>query len=802
MTVIPQNVRHSLRLLVKNPGFTAVALLTLALGIGANTAIFSLVRAALLTPFPVPDPARVVFVTTDNPRRDLRHIPSSVPDYLEWQSSGVFEALGAFDDGGFNLRIGRRTERILGLQVTPGVFAALDVHPQIGRLIGPEDMQPGHDHVVVLSHELWRKSFASDPGIAGRSIVLDGTPYTIIGVAPPNIPKTGREQIYAPWIWDAARTSDRTSRFLGVIGKLSPGLDVASARRRMADVSLRLSRQYPESNQGATASLQPLEEAMVGEVRTLVMVLFGAVGFVLLIACANLANLLLARGMGREKEIAVRAAIGADRATLIRQLLGESAVLALVGGLLGIVPAFWAVDLIASFHIDGMPNPELIRVDGGVLVFNILLSIGTGVLFGLAPAWQISRANVSQVLNAARGAGSRGHQKLRALFVISEFALTLVLLSGAGLMLESFLRLRSAWPGYNAHGVATMRIVLAERQYDTPEKRTAFFAEVLRRLRAIPGVSEAAACDELPTSEDVHGAVLRIEGRPAPKPNEAPVVLMDAATPGYFHAMQIPLLEGRLFQDSDSPQGPRVALIDQGTARRHWPNESPIGKYVRVEKAGQPLRIVGVVGAVEHSVLIALLKRDLGQLYLPAAQLPKPYMSVALRTAGDPGAILPAAEKLVRELDPDQPVFDLRTLDQVRAASRAPQSLATVLLGGFAATALLLAAIGIYGVVANGVSRRTREIGIRIALGASSGQVLRQVLRESALLSVAGLIIGLACAVLLTRLLSNFLYGVRPGDPFTLAGVSLLLALTAIMASYLPARRALKADPARSLRYE
>jgi putative ABC transport system permease protein len=300
----------------------------------------------------------------------------------------------------------------------------------------------------------------------------------------------------------------------------------------------------------------------------------------------------------------------------------------------------------------------------------------------------------------------------------------------------------------------------------------------------------------------VHGAVLRIEGRPAPKPNEAPVVLMDAATPGYFHAMQIPLLEGRLFQDSDSPQGPRVALIDQGTARRHWPNESPIGKYVRVEKAGQPLRIVGVVGAVEHSVLIALLKRDLGQLYLPAAQLPKPYMSVALRTAGDPGAILPAAEKLVRELDPDQPVFDLRTLDQVRAASRAPQSLATVLLGGFAATALLLAAIGIYGVVANGVSRRTREIGIRIALGASSGQVLRQVLRESALLSVAGLIIGLACAVLLTRLLSNFLYGVRPGDPFTLAGVSLLLALTAIMASYLPARRALKADPARSLRYE
>jgi putative ABC transport system permease protein len=798
----PHNLRHSLRLLVKNPGFTAVALLTLALGIGANTAIFSLVRAALLTPLGIPDPARVVLVTTENPLRDLHHIPSSVPDFMAWKASGVFEALGAFDDGGFNLRIGQRTERVLGLMVTPEVFTALAVKPQIGRVITAEDMQPGHDNVVVLSQELWRRSFAADRSVVGRSIVLDGAPHTVIGVLPANVPKTSHEQIYAPWVWDAARYNDHTRRFLGVVGKLSPGLNIATARQRLHDVSERLARENPDSNAGAFAALQPVEEALVGDVRALVLVLFGAVGFVLLIACANLANLLLARGMGREKEIAVRAALGADRGTLLRQLLAESAVLAVIGGLLGIVPAFWAVDLIASFPIDGLPNPDLIRVDAAVLGFNILLSLGTGILFGLAPAWQISRANVSQVLNATRGAGSRGHRRLRAIFVIGEFALTLVLLAGAGLMLESFLRLRAAWPGYNAHGVATMRIVLAERQYSTPEKQTAFFAEVLRRVRALPGVTAAGACDELPTSDDVHGSMLRIEGRPEPKPSERPIVLMDSATPDYFAAMQIPLLEGRLFTTADQQGAPRVAVIDRVTAHRQWPHESPIGRYIRLERDGPALRIVGVVGAVEHNVLIALLKRDLGQVYLPAAQVPTPYMSLALRTAGDPAAILPIAEKVAREVDPDQPVFEPRTMERVRAAGRAPQSLATVLLGGFAGTALLLAAIGIYGVVANGVTRRTREIGIRIALGAGRGQVLRLVLRESLWLSLTGLAIGLAGALLLTRLLATFLYGVRPGDPMTLAGVSLLLALTAVMASYLPARRAMKADPARSLRYD
>ena len=645
---------------------------------------------------------------------------------------------------------------------------------------------------MVLSQELWRSSFAADPAVIGRGIVLDGAPHTVIGVLPANFPKTGQEQIYAPLVFDS-KLNERGSRFLGVIGKLQAGVTFSAAQHRLADLSQRLSRQYPDSNTGASAALQPVEEAFTGDVRSLVLVLFGAVGFVLLIACANLANLLLARGMGREKEIAVRAALGAGRSTLLGQLLAESAILALAGGLLGIVPAFWGVDLIASFHIDGMPNPDLIRVDAAVLGFNIVLSLATGILFGLVPAWQISQTDVSQVLNASRGAGSRSHRRLRAMFVVGEVALTLVLLAGAGLMLKSFLRLRSAWPGYNARGVATMRIVLADRQYPTPEKQAAFFAEVLRRLRAIPGVLDAAACDELPSSDEIHGNGLRIEGRPEPKRGDLPIVLVDSATPDYFRALQIPLVEGRLFEEADTQTSPRVALVDTLTARHNWPHQSPIGQYIRLEKAGPTLRVVGVVGAVEHNVIVAMLKRDFGQVYMPVTQAGKPYMSIALRTGVDAASVLPVAEKMAREVDPDQPVFQPRTLEDVRAASRAPQSLATVLLGGFAATALLLAAIGIYGVVANGVTRRKREIGIRIALGASQAQVLSQILSEGLILSMAGLGIGLAGAFFLTRLLSSLLFGVQPDDPLALIGVSLLLAATATVASYFPARRALRA---------
>ena len=800
MRTLPQYLRYSMRLLVKNPGFTAVALVTLALGIGANTAIFSLVRAALLTPLAMPHPERAVVVTTEMTSRDLHHVPSSVPDYESWKASGAFEWLGVYDDNGFNLRRGARTERVLGLTVTPEALAVLGAVPQRGRLINAQDIEQ-RSHVVMLSDQFWRRRLGGDAGIVGQSIVLDGEPYTVIGVMPRSIPRFGQEQIYAPLEIQTETAGNRGERHLNLLGSLAPNMTLEGARRRLDEVSRRLERDYPNSNTGVRAAIRPLADEFLGDVKIMVLVIFGAVGFVLLIACANLANLLLARGIGREKEIAVRAALGASRSMLARQLLVESGVLAVLGGLLGIVPAFWGVDLIGSFHIDGMPNPDLLRVDTTVLIFNIALSVATGILFGLAPAWQVSRTDVNQVLKTVRG-GSRSHQRLRAIFVVSEVALTMVLLAGAGLMLESFLRLRAAWPGYNAHGVATLRITLSGHAYDAKAKQIAYFEEVQRRLRALPGVISAGVCDELPTSDDVHGSGLYVNGRPQPKLEDIPLVIVDSANADYFHTMQIPLVEGRLFADADSASAPPVVIVDAVTARHNWPNQSPVGQYIRFQKTGPPHQVVGVVGPVEHSIVLAILKHDVGQVYLAAAQAPKPFMSIALRAAGDPAAILPEAVKIARAVDPDQPVYQARTLDQVRIASRAPQSLATLLLGGFALTALLLAAVGIYGVVAGGVSRRMREIGIRIALGASQRQILGQVLGEGLKLSLTGLAIGLVGALALTRLMATLLYGVKPGDPGALAGVGLLLAATAVLASYVPARRALKADPARSLRYD
>jgi putative ABC transport system permease protein len=792
--------RQGWRMLVKNPGFSAVAVLTLALGIGANTAIFSVVRATLLTPVPIPEPERVVMVWTEG--RDYHHFPASIPDYLDWKNSGIFEEMGAMREGGFNLRFGDRTERVMGVFVTEGWFAALGIQPSLGRFYGEKDMRPGHDQVVVLTHDCWTASFASDAAILGKSVVLDGEAHTIVGVLPRNFPKLGHEQIYAPLIFREPVASDRRTRFIGVMGKLRRGMSLVTGQQRMNELSRRLGRQY-EADLGETAILQPVEQAYVEDVQTLVLVIASAVGFVLLIACANIANLLLARGTGREKEMAVRAAMGAGRWTLARQLLTESTVLALAGGLLATLLAAWGIDFIRWFKLEEMPNAELVKLDAGVFTFNLLVALVTGVLFGLAPAWQAWKTDVNQTLKAAsRGSSAGANQRIRAVLVVSEIALTLVLLVGAGLMVKSFAGMRSAYPGFNAHGVLTMKIALSDRQYPTPEKLAAYFAEALRRISVLPGVTAAGAVDGLPGGDEIHGAGLRRTDRPEPKLSDVPIVLVNSVTPGYFRVMQAQLFRGRFFGETDRKDSAPVAIIDAWTAKHYWPETDPLGQSLRLGTNLPPRRIVGVVGDMSQGVLVKMVKGQVGQVYVPLVQEPKADMSLVLRTARAPASLTGTVQKALREIDRDQPVFQVQDLESARDASAMPQKLAAALLGGFAGVALLLAMIGIYGVVAYSAGRRMREIGIRVALGAGRRDVLKLLLGQGLALTAIGVGIGLAGAWTLTRWMSSLLSGVEPTDPATFAVVCLLLGAAAMLASYVPARRATNADPVEALRQQ
>ena len=802
MSAFSRDVRYGLRMLAQNPGFTAVAVVTLGLGIGANTAIFSVVRATLLIPLAIPEPERMVIVWTENRERQMRNLPASAPDYFDWKNSGVFEQLGAVREGGFNLRIGDRTERIQGLLVTPEVFGAMGIKPWLGRLYRAEDILPGGGSGVILSYSFWNASFAGDAGIIGKTAVLDGEPRTIIGVLPKNAPKIGQEQIYAPLVFDAHQLAERGTRFLTVMGRLKQGVSLAAAQRRISELSARLSRQYTE-DAGESAYLQLAEEAYVEDIQALVLILFAAVGFVLLIACANIANLLLARRTGRERELAIRAALGAGQWTLARQLLTESMVLGLAGGALGILLAAWGIDFIASFKLQEMPNADQISLNGGVLAFNVVLSAAIGILFGLAPAWQTWRTNFNEALKAGgRGSSGSRHHKLRGAFVVSEIALTLILLVGAGLMLQSFVRMRTARPGFNTEGVLTMRVALSEQQYATPEKQAAFYDETLRRVRALPGVQIAAATEELPMSDDVHGSGFRRTDRPEPKPGDVPLAILGSVTADYFRALQFPLIRGRYFTDADKKGAPLVAILDAWTAKRYWPDGDPVGKFLRLSRNAPPRQIVGIVGEAEQGVFVKLLKGRLAQIYVPFAQEPKARMSLALRTAGDPLALASPVQQTVRAMDVDQPVFEVRDLETARAASRKPQQLATALLGGFALVALLLAVLGIYGVMSYNAGRRLREIGIRVALGAGRADVLKLLLRQGVTLTLGGVAIGLAGALALTRSMASLLYGVRPTDALTFTSMCVLLGAAAALACYIPARRATHVDPVEALRQE
>jgi len=811
MNVLVHDIRYGLRLLAKNPGFTAVATITLALGIGANTAIFSVVNAALLRALPYAEPGRLVYVWSAEKARGINQSTVSIPDLRDWREQNhVFDGMAGWWSGTYNLSGGDEPQQVEGWTVSPNFFSVLGVRPELGRTFAANEEQGDEHRVVVLSHALWMSSFGGNRSILGKSISVDGATHTVIGVMPaefsspfPNV------QIWGPWPAHAETIASHGDRFLRVIARLKPGVTLETAQADMNTITPRLARLYKE-DAGVTAYLVPAAQQIIGSVRPALLVLLGAVGFVLLIGCANLANLLLARTAAREKEFAIRAALGAGRSHLLRQLLTESLLLALLGGATGTILASWGTHSLRTLIANQIPRAQEVRFDAHVLLFTLLISVLTGISFGLFPALATFRGQFSDDLKkASRGAGPGVQaRRLRDLLVVWETALAFILLVGAGLLIASFQRLRMINPGFNPEKVLTCRISLPQSKYKNPQILD-FYRQLLERIRAFPGVKAAGATMTLPLENSNSGfwGGLNIEGRSAAGRESIPIVSFSQVTPGYFAAMGIPIRQGRTFTELDNnEQSPRVVIVNSTLARRFFSDADPVGRRICMGEdcsKGPWLTVVGVAG---DSALESLTDPRFPQVFSPHAQGveggPAGNMELSVRTAMDPLSLAASVREQVHQLDHDQSVADMRTLESVVNASLAQPRLNTLLLTGFAALALLLAAIGIYGVISYSVAQRTREIGIRMALGAPRGKVFRLVVGEGMVLALAGLGVGLLAAAGLTRLMSSLLYGVRPGDPLTYLAVSLLLAGIAFVASYGPARRATKVDPMVALRYE
>lgn len=793
-----RDLRYAGRVLYKKPAFTLVALVTLALGIGANTAIFSIVNAALLTPIPMPSPERVVMVWTDKSNHGSAGYPASALDFDDWQTSGIFENLCGFWTDGYNVLIGNTPLRVLGVGVTEGWFEIGEVKPYRGRIFRSEDMQPGHDRVVVLSSDFWNAHFLGNSSVIGQSIIIDNQPYTVIGVLPKGAPRIGNEEIYVPLVFGPPFYNDRETRYIGTIGRLAPGVSLSAAQARMNALMQRLATAYPRADGGNTGRLQPIEQAYVEDIHTLVVVLFGAVGFVLLVACANIASLLLVRGAARQRELAIRAALGAGKFALMRQLLTESILLSVLGGILGIVPAFLGIRFLEKYRPDALPNADLIGLNPTVLLFTLLLAVGTGVLFGIIPAWNGWRANAASPLRER--SQTSGELKFGNLFVIAEVALTVVLAIAAGLMLRSFLHLRSAYPGYDLRPL-TLRVSLTGKQYDAPEEQIKFCRLLLDRLDSLPGVRTAAAVDALPNNGDIHGGTLHFTDRPEQGQANHAVVIIAPVTPNYFSAMHIPLISGRDFTQADTTQSAPVVILDQATAKEYWPNQDPVGKTVRIRLGDAPRKIVGVVGSIERTFAVKARTR-IGQVYVPFYQIPTSNLSLIVSSDMKPTGLIPSVRREIAALAPDQPVYEVQTLEQARQGTQTSPRFGTWVLGFFALLSLSLAAIGVYGVIAYTVEQRTREFGLRMALGATQGELLLGVLKKGFTLVLLGLLIGFCGALALGRLMHDLLHGISSTDPLALAGAAALLLLAGLSATYIPAFRASRVDPMVALRHE
>jgi len=795
------DLRYAFRMMVKHRLFTCVAVLALGLGIGANTAIFSVINAVMLRPLPYGNPDQLVTVLHDGSK------PLAPANYFDLATQNTsFAGIAAAQWWEPNLTGHEQPEHLRGLQLTAQMFQVLGVSPVLGRTFNADEDQPGRERVVVLSHRLWQRRFGGDAGIIGQQVTFDGESYTIVGVMPADFQ-------FAPFwatkaeLWSplnlAARANDRGGQSLRVFARLKPDVTRAMAQAEVATIFHRLEQEHPETNKGLAIAVEPLHEQVVGKARPALLILFGAVSFVLLIACANVANLMMARATSRQKEIALRTALGANSARIARQLLTESVVIALIGGAFGLLLSIAGMRALLALGPGTLPRLETIGLDLPTLAVTFGLSIFTGLLFGLAPILQTRKWNWYESLKESTRGSSAGRSRVNArrLLVITEVALALMLLVGGGLMVRSFAHLRAVDPGFNPDHLLTMTISLAGSAQNTAPKRVAFFNELLQRVDSVPGVQSASAINHLPLGGDVWTVSYLVEGRPAPAPGEKQAAVYRVIRPDYFRTMGATLLKGRDFTAHDNDTSPQVVIVNESFAKRHWPNEDPLGKRIRVSQDDYVLReIVGVVKALKQDQWTSDPNLE---MYLPHLQEPAPRaLALVVRSSGDPIALVGAIENQVWPIDKNLPVAEIRTMQEVIAGSIEQHRFNLFLLGLFAFVALVLALVGIYGVMSESVNARTHEIGIRMALGARAADVLRMVVGQGMTLATIGIVIGLFGAFWLTRFMATLLYEVSPTDSVTFLLIPLVVALVVLCACLIPARRATKVDPLVALRNE
>jgi len=803
-----QDTRFALRMLRKNPGFTAVAILTLALGIGANGAIFSVVNSVLLHPLAYKNPGQLVTILHYGAN------PVSPANYLDYRrQSTSYEDMGAAEAWSPNLTGVDSPEHLIGLHVTQSAFSLLGVQPLLGRLFVTGEDQTGNDGEVILAYSLWQRRFFGDTNVVGKTIQLDGRAYTVIGVMPPSFHFAPfwitQAELWAPLSLES-HAQNRDNNSLRLFARLKQGVTLAQARAEMATITARLEKQYPGTN--AHVVVTPLMEKAVGNIQTPLLLLLGAVAFVLLIACANVAHMLLARAAVRQKEVAVRTALGARRSRVIRQVLTENLLLTSLGGALGLLLTFWGTRALVALSPADIPRVESVSVDANVVFFLLVVTALTGIASGLVPALQASRVNLSDALKENARGSSEGVQRnrLRSFLVASEFALALTLLIAAGLMIRSFVALESVDPGFNPHGVLSMIVPIAGSNEADPGRRSIFYQQMIERVRTVPGVESAAGINHLPIAGDLWDRDFVIEGRPTPAPTDVPDATYRVATPGYFRTMGIRLLQGRDISATDTATAPPVVVINETMARTYWPNQNPLGQHIAFT-ADKKSGWMTVIGVVKDPMLHDWTGKPYPELYTAAFQdtdflgitgTHANYITLVVRTAGDPAALTSAVKSAVWSLDPALPITSVLTMDVVVAKANAQPHFEMLLLAVFAAVALVLAAVGIYGVMSYSVSRRTHEIGIRISLGASPVDVMLMVIRQGLVLALTGAAVGLVTAFVFARLMTKLLYGVAPTDPLTFAGVATLLIAVALLASYIPARRAMRVDPVTAMRCE
>ena len=795
-----QDLRFSVRMYRKETSFSLLVILILALGIGANSSIFSVVNAVLLRPLPYPQSQRLVYLEESNPQQGFPRFDVSPANFLDWRAQNrSFEKIVAFAEDTSNVMLGDSPEHWTGTAATQGFFEALGVRPALGRPFSDDDFVVGKNHVLVISDALWRANFGADPGVLGRSISMDGEPYAIIGVMPAGF-RFGGDQIryWKPFAFDSQLAAVRGAHFIQVLARLREGVSLPQAQSEMKGLAAQLEKQYPDTNAGWTVAVDSMQESSVKNVHAALLALLGAVGLVLLIACANAANLLLSRASVRRREIAIRMTLGAARRRIIRQLLTESFVLAVAGGGLGLAIAFGSSRALAVLPSTLLPRAESIHVDVRVLLFTLVLSIGTGILFGLAPAFAASREGLIGTIKESGSTGRGGRSGLRGALVVLEIALAMILLVGSGLLLRSFAKLSSVHPGVATEGRLTFDVSLPRARYPKPDKAIQFYREARSRLQALPGVESVTMTSLVPVSGDATVWAFGIQGQPDSA--SLPTAEYYLVGPNYLRNMGIPLLAGRDFTEQDGASAPHVCLINDFLARTVFHGQNPIGQHVQTGRHYSIVReIVGVVGSVKQ---FSLQDEETFQVYEPYEQFPQHSMTFILRTSGNASSLLPGVRHAIQQVDSQQSITDPRTMDQIVQESVALPRFRTMLLGLFSALAMLLALVGLYSVMSYAVEQQFQEIGVRMALGALPRDIYRVILKRGLALIAIGIAIGLAGTAAITRLLAAFLFGVTPHDPATIASVMLLFTAVALFACGIPARRATQVDPMVALRHE